>query len=139
MASTTAFTAGPATIRMTRVTGFSALGTTGGTASTPSSKLRTSQPTSLIGGNVLTAGTAPITGLGTKTFDSTDLAITTAGISATAGPIQLPEYIYLCNLANGEHPLVLAGDEGFVLRMTVPATGTWTASFEVRWAEVEAF
>jgi hypothetical protein len=39
----------------------------------------------------------------------------------------------------GEHPLVLAQNEGISVRATVPATGTWIASFLIKWAEVTAF
>jgi hypothetical protein len=45
---------------------------------------------------------------------------------------------------NGEHPLILTSNggstsEGFSIRATVPATGTWIASFLVKWCEVTAF
>lgn len=33
-------------------------------------------------------------------------------------------------------PLVFVQNEGFIIRATVPATGTWTLTVEVEWAEV---
>jgi hypothetical protein len=38
-----------------------------------------------------------------------------------------------------EMPLLLAQNEGFVLRATVPATGTWQFGVTVVWAEITAY
>jgi hypothetical protein len=38
-----------------------------------------------------------------------------------------------------EHPVLLAQNEGFVVRATVPATGTWQFGITVAWAEVTAY
>lgn len=52
-----------------------------------------------------------------------------------------PTLIYMPNMANGDHPLVLAANEGLVLRnRTVwPAAGTGIVSVEMSWSEVTAF
>lgn len=52
-----------------------------------------------------------------------------------------PTMEYHPNMANGDHPLVLAQNEGFVLRnRTVwPAAGTGIVQVSVRWSEVTAF
>lgn len=49
--------------------------------------------------------------------------------------------LFKANIANGEHPIVLAQNEGFVIRNRVvwPAAGTGVYSFGVCWAEVDAF
>ena len=38
-----------------------------------------------------------------------------------------------------ESPLVLAQNEGFVIRATVPATGTWQFGCTVTWTELTAY
>jgi hypothetical protein len=38
-----------------------------------------------------------------------------------------------------EHPIVLAQNEGIAVRATMPATGTWSASVLMKWAEVTAY
>lgn len=52
-----------------------------------------------------------------------------------------PTLVYTCDMANGEHPLVLAQNEGLVLRnRTVwPAAGTGIFQIEMVWSEVSAF
>jgi len=57
------------------------------------------------------------------------------GVNATANFTQLPGTI-LFNLDPTEWPLVLAQNEGFILRATVPATGNWVAFANVVWEEV---
>jgi hypothetical protein len=36
----------------------------------------------------------------------------------------------------GEMPLLLAQNEGFLLRATVPQTGTWSFSIAAEWDEI---
>lgn len=52
-----------------------------------------------------------------------------------------PTLLYQCDLASGEYPLVLAQNEGIVLRnRTVwPAAGTGIVQIEMVWSEVSAF
>lgn len=49
--------------------------------------------------------------------------------------------LYRCDLASGEHPIVLAQNEGLVIRNRVvwPVAGTGVYSFGISWAEVAAF
>lgn len=59
------------------------------------------------------------------------------GASTLAGPcvpfdLIAPDF-------SGEWPLILAQNEGFIIRATVPATGTWTFSVTMEWSEVAAF
>ena len=92
-------------------------------------------------------------GAGTKTLDTLPLGACFGNVGSTPA---IAEYfipkgggasgtggagVTLMNpdAGNGEHPLVLAANEGISIRGTVPATGTWIATFLVKWAEVTAF
>ena len=60
---------------------------------------------------------------------------------AKSGEIIAPGTIlWQAEVGDGEHPLVLAQNEGFSIRsVAVPATGTWTAAINIDWAEVTAY
>jgi hypothetical protein len=49
----------------------------------------------------------------------------------------LPEMSFIKD--PGSHPMLLAQNEGFMIRSTVPATGTWAFSVTVEWDEVPKF
>lgn len=151
--SLTAFAAGFGQVDLTLARGFSAAGTGGGTVTltTDEAQLRTSMGTSLVG-EIRLATTAALTA-GTKTLDTNRLSycrfqvdatankilVGASGASATSGQIVQDFKLWNCDIANGEYPIVLAQNEGFVIRVTVPATGTWTAYLKIKWAEVTAF
>ena len=42
-------------------------------------------------------------------------------------------------LGDGDYPVILAQNEGFIIRATVPITGVWNAGFNISWAELAAF
>lgn len=145
--ATTAFAAGALTVRASIARSWSASGT-GGTALTltgDQASLRTSMGASLVG-DARVSTTAAL-GAGTKTLDTQDIGMitshTSAGTSAATpivGSVFLPvSDLFECDVADGEHPIVLAQNEGIVIRATVPATGVWTAGFTIKWAEVAAF
>lgn len=52
-----------------------------------------------------------------------------------------PTLLYQCDMADGEYPLVLAQNEGLVLRNRAvwPAAGTGIFQIEMSWSEVAAF
>jgi len=52
-----------------------------------------------------------------------------------------PTLVYKCDMAGGEHPLVLAQNEGLVLRNRAvwPAAGTGIVTVNMTWSEVSAF
>jgi hypothetical protein len=136
---TTAFTAGAAAFDMTVARAWTAAGTGGGTV-TPaanSNKLRTSQVPSLFsaGGEIRVATTAPL-GAGTKTLDTTALNNLVGGAGAAGSTVIFPIPLYVDWAAYGI-PLVLSDQEGFVIRASVPATGTWKAGVWVAWAEID--
>lgn len=134
---TTAFTAGAAIFDMTVARAWTADGS-GGTAATLAndSKLRTSQLPSRGAGSRI-ATTAAL-GAGTKTLDTQPMGVLIGGASAVAGSqIIVPSDFYIDEATSYGVPLVLANQEGFVIRASVPGTGTWKAGVTVFWAEVD--
>jgi len=147
MRATTAFAAGAIDIKATVARTWTASGS-GGTALTltgEQAQLRTSFGTSLMG-DMRIATTAAL-GAGTKTLDTQDLGTITThssgGWSAATpivGQIYLPDNVlWKPDTGAGEHPLVLAQNEGVVVRATVPATGVWNIGVTVQWSEVTAY
>lgn len=107
-------------------------------------KLRTSMGTSLVN-DIGISTTAGLTA-GTKTLDAQDLGGLSYGIGTgaitTALNLNLFPLTELLNIdASTDHPLVLAQNEGFVIRSGVinPATMTWAFTVNVSWAEVAAY
>jgi hypothetical protein len=147
MRASTAFAAGNIDLKATIARSFSASGT-GGTALTLTGNnqaLRTSMGATLVG-DARIATTAAL-GAGTKTLDSQDIGFiathSSGGVgSATPiiGSIHLPTTtLFKADVNSGEHPVVLATNEGFVIRATVPGTGVWNLGVRIKWAEVTAF
>jgi hypothetical protein len=144
--STTFFAAGvPMQIDLVKSTAWSAAGT-GGTGVTPAAllKRRTNMGnTLLVAGDMRIATTAAL-GAGTKTLEGASLSTILAGCPITAslnGTIIAPNTIlWQAEVSDGEHPLVLAQNEGFSIRsVAVPATGTWSAAISIDWAEVTQY
>lgn len=147
MRATTAFAAGPIDIKGTKARAWTVDGS-GGNDLTPTAdvaQMRTNMGDSVVGA-IRIADTAALTA-GTKTLDSTNFAVITTHSSAGVGSATpIIGSIYLAGIAmqffkpelgNGESPLVLAANEGFVIRCTVPATGVWSLGVRVRWAEIK--
>jgi len=147
MYATTAFAAGAIQFRLAIARTWSASGS-GGTAITPTgdfNQLRASMGASLIG-DMRIATTAAL-GAGTKTYDTYDIGQVnthssggTGSATPIIGSIYLPTYdLFECDVTDGEHPIVLAQNEGIGIRATVPATGVWTAGIQIKWCELAAF
>jgi hypothetical protein len=107
-------------------------------------KLRTSMGTSLVN-DIGMATTAALTA-GTKTLDAQDFGVIATGIGtgAITTGVNLPIFPQqnLLNIdASTDHPIVLATNEGIVVRSgpIAPATMTWHLGVSVQWAEVAAF
>lgn len=139
--ATTAFTAGLGRLRSTVARGW----TTDGSGGTPAvltgdnNQMRTTMGAAA---STLRVSSTAALGAGTKTLDAQDVGQWRGAIAATANANLLdlkPVYLFNPALADGEHPLVLAVNEGLVVRATVPATGVWVCGLTVRWAEVTAF
>lgn len=144
--STTFFAAGvPVQIDIVKSTAWTVAGT-GGTGITMAAllKKRTSMGSSLmVAGDMRIATTAAL-GAGTKTLETLSLSTIVAPGPITAslnGQIVAPgTFLFHNDTGDGEHPLVLAQNEGFSIRsVAVPATGTWACSINVDWVEVTAY
>lgn len=144
--STTFFAAGvPLQIDLVKSTGWTVAGTLG-TGLTPAAllKRRTSMGSTLVASGDIRIATTAALGAGTKTLETLSLSALVAACPITAslnGEIIPPGTIlWQAEVGDGEHPLVLAQNEGFSIRsVAVPATGTWTAGITVDWAEVTAY
>jgi len=125
---------------------FTAAGT-GGTAATitgNNQKLRTSMGTTLLGESRI-ASTAAL-GAGTKTLDAQSIGNTVfsllTGAITTVPAAQMLPRTTLISSEGIEHPIILATNEGFVIRTGVnafPAAATWQFSVEVAWTETVAY
>lgn len=132
----TGFTAGFFDVDMFRAPSYTVIEPTGGTAgtfTTTNGKLRSSHTTSLGAASYIST-TAAISG-GTATLDTDPMGTVSESVAATAGatPASARD---LFRALQGEYPLVLATSEGFVIKATVPATGTWNIAVTVDWDEV---
>jgi hypothetical protein len=139
--------AGLVAFRMTAARAWSAAGS-GGTRLTLTGnnvKLRTAMATTEVSdAGISTTGALTA---GTKTLDATDLSTISIGVGT--GAITVSHSLTLLPLSSlfdadgeGQHPLVLANQEGFVIRNGAnawPATMTWSFSVNVVWAEVPAY
>ena len=137
--SATAFTAGFAKFDLMPARSFTASGSggTAGTLTVNNAKMRTSMGTTLLG-DVRIASTAAL-GVGTKTLDTDAVGQYTFTIGTAVSVQYLAQVPLLGEDVGPESPLVLAQNEGFAIRATVPATGTWQFGVTVAWAELTAF
>ena len=147
--ATTAFAAGAITFKMTISRAFTVDGSGGtalvfgGDSNVDNAALRTTFADSR-SDDFRIATTAALTA-GTQALEANDIGqITTHSSGGTEaatpiiGSIYLPTTtLFKADQMTGHYPLVLAADEGFVVRATVPATGVWIAGLLVRWAEVD--
>ena len=140
--TTTFFAAGvPVQIDLVKSTGWTVAGTLG-TAISPAAllKKRTSMSSSLMASGDARIATTAALGVGTKTLETLSLATILAPGPITAslnGQIIAPGTIlFRGEISDGQHPLVLAQNEGFSIRsVAVPATGTWQAAISIDWTE----
>lgn len=137
---TLAFAAGTFIFNMFRVLGFTASDSVG-TSLLPSgnqNKLRTTgMGTTLLSSariGILTA----VSGGTLTTPDAQPMGSIVGGIPATAGTGMVAS-VPIFEQRPGEHPLLLAQDEGFIIQATVPATGTWKFGVKVDWMEITAY
>ena len=149
MRATTAFAAGAIDIKASVARSWTANGTGGtalefgGDSQIDNAVLRTAFADSAVG-NFRVSTTAAL-GAGTKVLETNDIGQVTThssgGVGAATpiiGSIYLPTTtLFQVDVQNGGYPLVLAANEGFVIRATVPATGVWNLGMLVKWAEVD--
>jgi len=106
-------------------------------------KKRTSYPTSVIStsGDARIATTAALTA-GTHTLDDNSVAQDQFAELATGAAVQKGRMDIVWDMTNGQDaPLILAQNEGFVLRnkILMGAGGTARVSIEIQWAEATAY
>lgn len=132
----TGFAAGVARFDLFFARSFSASDTSGTAATLTGNngKLRSDMATTGIG-DIRIANTGVLSA-GTRTLDTDPIAALAAGCTTTAGIIIVPASTPLFEARPGEHPIVLANNEGIVLQGTVPATGTWALAVSVEYDEV---
>lgn len=125
--------------------------TADGTGGTPAAltgnlqKLRTSHATSEVS-SARMATTAAL-GAGTKTLDTQDIGgvaygVGTGAITTAVNLNLVPKTNLLGDFAGSlAFPLVLANQEGFVIRTGIinPATMTWNLTVDVAWSELQSF
>ena len=134
----TGFTAGVGSFGIIFARSFTA-SDTGGTAltmTTNNAKRKTAFATSLVG-DLRISSTAALSA-GTRTLDAQDLALLMYAVSTSTNTVMLPTATIWGPDFAGEWPLVLAQNEGFIIRATVPATGTWQAQVCIEWTEITA-
>lgn len=134
----TAFAAGVPNFSMTTARAWTVDGT-GGTAiafTGNTNKRRTDFATSSqTSGNTRISTTAALTA-GTKTLDTnTGPVIVGMTGTATTGQIVPAGTVLWERTAGCKYPLLFEQNEGFVIRATVPATGTWAFAVTVEWEE----
>ncbi len=134
-----AFTAGVTRFDAVIARSWSADGSGGTTATITGNnqKMRTSMGTTLLGSTRISSTAALVAG--TKTLDSQAIGNAVASVGVVAGDPVMPPSILIHHDAGSSCPLVLAQNEGFVIRATVPATGTWTFAVTVEWVELTSF
>jgi len=137
--SATAFAAGFGKVDMLVARSWTADGS-GGSAATitgNNAKQRTSMGATLLGASRI-ASTAAL-GAGTKTLDTQAVSQYSAAFGTGTSVQWVPQFDLFHADPGGESPLVFAQNEGFVVRATVPATGTWQFGVTVAWTEVTAY
>lgn len=138
----TTFTAGACTLEMLVARAYTAADATGGTAQTITGnvgKRRSSMGSTQVS-SIYLATTGAISG-GTRVTDAHPIACVTQAVQATAGAtmIQGSQGNLFDPSEEGRYPLVLAANEGFLVRSTAPATGTYATRIDIDWDEVAAF
>jgi hypothetical protein len=140
MAAVTAFTAGGAIFNLFAARSFTVVDS-GGTSVLPTgnqNKLRTSGMGTTLVGDARISATVALTP-GTRTLDSNPLASIVGGCPNVAGQQIILPGTAMLDFRPGEHPLILAQNEGLVLQANVPATGTWFWSVILDIAELAAY
>jgi hypothetical protein len=84
---------------------------------------------------IMIAANSPLTP-GVRTLDSAPLDQRSFMIPTTANTTFSPTPMTLFEKLNGEHPLILQANEGFVVRAQVPGSGSWSFAITLEWAGI---
>jgi hypothetical protein len=132
----TTFTAGIGAVGCIFVRNFSASDSAGtAVAVAGKTNMRRSHFSSSSSADIRISSTATLTA-GTGTLDANDMTRINFGVPAVAWTSFLSNADLWAPDFSTEWPLVLCQNEGFRVRVTVPATGTWTAVVGCEWAEI---
>jgi hypothetical protein len=133
------FAAGLGSMNMFRATSWSApdSGGTIDTITVNNAKLRTSMASIAALAEVRHSSTGALSP-GTRTKDNHELESLNVNVTTATNTAFIPT-MTLFHKMPGEHPLVLALNEGIMIEATVPATGTWTCAITTEWEEVGTF
>jgi hypothetical protein len=137
--SVVAFTPGTVTFDLFAARVFSVADSGGNVISDyRSNMLRSAMASSLA--TIHYANTSALTP-GTRVLDVAPLDSQTVQAPQTAGMPFTTQRMTLFEKLQGEHPLLLAPSEGFVVQVTVPAAGvgTWQFAVTTEWDEVSIF
>ena len=139
----TAFTAGNALIDVVIARAFT-VSDSGGTVVTPvgdSQKKKTNMASTLVT-DMRIASTVSLTP-GARTLDAAPAGSTNFTATTTPNSVLLtknePSRLFNLTIGDGMWPFVFVQNEGFILRATVPANGTWIAFVDVDWDEKTTF
>lgn len=140
----TAFTQGAAIFDVIRAQGFTVQDTGGASISLAgkSGAKSTRFPASQIQiagtatGNIAIAGTATLTA-GTRVLDTNAFAALVGSCGAAPANFPVNGVVDLYLAAPGDEPQEFQQNEGFVIRATVPATGTWRFAVVADYDEVD--
>jgi hypothetical protein len=138
--STTAFIAGvPLTLEARVARSWSGQGTGGSgvTFGVNDCKKRTDFATSLLASGDVRIATTAALGAGTKTLDGQAFGIVTSQPGTAIATI-IPYTLIWQRNTHDEYPQLFEQSEGFVIRsVEVPGTGTWKATVQVEWIELD--
>ena len=96
-------------------------------------------PSQFATSSISVSATATLTD-GASTQDANPFASFDTSVPNTAGVVLVPLPGNLFDPTEaGRYPLVLQNNEGYVIQATVPATGTWTFSWDMDWDEVPSY
>jgi hypothetical protein len=117
---------------------FTVMDTGGGSIdfSGNNAKLRTSMNSALA--QIMVSTTAALT-VGTRIADPSPMGRIVVTMPQTTQTMFVNNGTYLLNKMNGEHPLVLATQEGFTIRATIPPVGTWVFNVTTEWEELPLY
>jgi hypothetical protein len=87
---------------------------------------------------ILYSGTAALTP-GTRTLDAAPLDSRTINCATVANTMFPGSPTSIFERLQGEHPLVLAQNEGLVVQASLPSDGAWKYSLTAEWAEVAQY
>jgi hypothetical protein len=136
--SNTAFGAGVSTFDIYAARAFTGADTGENSANLvgDSNQLRTTMGAS--GASIVYSNTVPITP-GTRILDAAPLDSSTVQAPTTANTMFGNMPMTLFEKREGDHPLVLAFNEGFVVRTTMASLGAWNFSMTLEWAEMPTY